>query len=82
MKKNFSGGGARSLHASGFPPERMMIHSGITIWRKWNEYLTRYFDDNREGMKNVTNATGRLETTVTKHVLAMECARNSTAALE
>ena len=48
----------------------------ITVWRKWKEEVTKYFDDEQEGMKRVMDAVSRVEKTVTEAVLQQECAWN------
>ena len=72
--RNSSGGGeGKKSRKSGFLPEKMMIPKSfdkdISVWRKWKEEVTKYFDDEQEGMKRVMDAVSRVEKRVTEAVL-------------
>ena len=53
FSKGVAGGGGRGK--AGFLPDKMMIpkpfNHDISGWRKWKEEVTKYFDDEHEGMK-------------------------------
>ena len=74
-----SSAGKSGHKRSGFLPDKMMvpkIFSGnIEIWRKWRGEVTKYFDEEKEGMKSVMEEVAKHDEPVTQQVLQQACLR-------
>ena len=45
----------------------------ITIWRKWNEEVAKYFDDQQKGMKGVMSTVARNDILATNEIVEFAC---------
>ena len=64
---------------NGFLPDKMMIpkifSNDVHTWRKWKEDVTKYFDEGREGIKQVMEDACRSPTEITPQMM-QELAQN------
>ena len=83
FKINMGGGGKDKK--SGFLPDKMMVphkfSQDITMWRKWKEETTKYFDEGREGIKGIMDEVGKSGRVITAEVLE-EAAQNNPHKIE
>ena len=77
------GGGGGGHKKQGLLPDKMMIPNvykdDVSNWRKWKEDVTKYFDEEHEGMKAVMDEVARVPVPVTKEVLEEACIKNPEA---
>ena len=71
---------------NGLLPDKMMIpkpfNEDVASWRKWKEDVSKYFDEELEGMKAVMDEVAKLHIPITKDILEQACVRNPTAVAE
>ena len=74
MVKNAGNNGTSSTgRKSGLLPDKMMVpkvfNNDIAEWNKWKEDVSKYFDENKEGIHKVMEEVSRLTVPVTVDVL-------------
>ena len=72
--------GKKGNRRNGFLPEKMMVpkvfENDVGAWRKWKDEVSKYFDDEKEGMEGVLEEVAKQESPVTQSVLQTACDRN------
>ena len=51
----------------------------VTNWRKWRDDVSKYFDEEHEGMKAVMDEVAKVQIPVTKDILEQACLKNPAA---
>ena len=69
-------GGFKDTRRVGFLPNKMMVPKvfldDISVWKKWKDDVTKYFDEEREGMKHVMDTMAQQKETITASILERE----------
>jgi len=67
----------------GFLPDKMMIpkvfNDDVSTWRKWKKDVSKYFDEEHEGMKAVMDEVAKLTMPITQSILEQACMKNPEA---
>ena len=68
-----SGGIHHNNNKKGFLPDKMMIpktfKDDISIWRKWKQEVTKYFDEGKEGLKLIMDTVGKSDKPISAEMM-------------